>query len=119
MTFSGVRNLRIIEWQGGRPVRAECTRCERVFTLDDYGIIGVAEARDNLESQFWHHLCRDAGPTQEIALAFLVLRVYALVLDESARWDLSCSGLPSLRVLNYVHRQFDAGPDANLVKDPS
>jgi hypothetical protein len=28
-------------------------------------------------------------------------------------------GMPSLRMLNCVHRQFNAGPDADLVKDPS
>lgn len=67
MEFSRVRTLRIVQWQGGRPMRAQCMRCERIFTLDDLAIVTVADARDNLEKQFRSHICRSVGPVRRIA----------------------------------------------------
>jgi hypothetical protein len=53
------RLLQIIEWTGGRPFRATCTQCERIFALNDPTISDVASARDNLEDQFRAHVCAE------------------------------------------------------------
>jgi len=36
-----VRDLRIIHWRYGKPFCAQCTRCERTFTLNDPSIVDL------------------------------------------------------------------------------
>ena len=61
-----VRNLRIVQWADGRPFRAQCTRCERTFMLNQPAT-DVQNARDDLENQFRNHRCEGPRPTRKIA----------------------------------------------------
>jgi len=67
MTLIPLRKLRIIQWVGGQPYRAVCTRCERSFTLTDSTKVSVEAARDNLEHQFGNHSCEQHHPMRKTA----------------------------------------------------
>lgn len=67
MSLRPIRNLRIVGWAAGVPHRAQCTRCERIFSLTDSNIVNIESARDNLENQFRSHFCEEKPPLRRIA----------------------------------------------------
>jgi hypothetical protein len=51
------RNLRVVKWLASTPAVAECTQCQRQFSVPLPLLRRVADAQENLRKQFAAHRC--------------------------------------------------------------
>jgi hypothetical protein len=51
------RNLRVLKWIGTVPAVGLCTLCDRQFTVPVTALKRVADAQQNLTTQFDEHNC--------------------------------------------------------------
>lgn len=51
------RNLRVVKWLASTPAVAECTQCQRQFSVPLPVLRRVADAQENLRKQFAEHKC--------------------------------------------------------------
>lgn len=50
------RNLRVVKWLASTPAVAECTQCQRQFSVP-LPLLRVFDAQESLRKQFAEHQC--------------------------------------------------------------
>jgi hypothetical protein len=56
------RNLRVVKWIGTVPAIAACSLCQREFVVPVSAIKRLADAQQNLMTQFEEHDCEQEKP---------------------------------------------------------
>lgn len=51
------RNLRVVKWLASTPAAAECTQCQRQFSVPLPLLRRVSDAQESLRKQFAEHQC--------------------------------------------------------------